>query len=378
MEKNYLLLRNNLQSGPFTKMELAEHSICSNDLIWIVGHSTGWRFVEEIEELQSLQKEHSLPGQESSTMETHQKLTHSSRIFVSLPEEKNSFADKKLHVEEPSFEERVEKVRLKIASIPETKPVAAVTTNYSRPLEEIKAEYSSWLQTQKRSDSVKVLQYLGFALLLVFVATLSFIGIKSLMAGSKTALQASKEVRQDVKHPIAASHAANPELEPEEEKNQYPVVAKTSEPLNQKTGLIKKQVLEKPLKGSQSTKKDIPVARNPAEGAQRAVPAGVPIATQIHLKADYIITEKTPGLGGLAVTLTNGSQQFLKLVAVDVIYYEDLDHELMRKTLYFTDVKPGEKLNRVAPAHKTAKGAYARLGLISSESGNLFYAKTGL
>jgi hypothetical protein len=77
----------------------------------------------------------------------------------------------------------------------------------------------------------------------------------------------------------------------------------------------------------------------------------------------------------LSVTFTNSSQQFLKLVAVDVIYYEDLDHELMRKTLYFMDVKPGERLKRTAPAHKTAKGAYARLGLISSESGNLFYAK---
>jgi DNA-binding NarL/FixJ family response regulator len=51
---SYLLLRNNKQSGPFSFEEIAGLGIMSNDLIWVEGKSSAWRFPEEIDELKKL------------------------------------------------------------------------------------------------------------------------------------------------------------------------------------------------------------------------------------------------------------------------------------------------------------------------------------
>ena len=51
MEKVYLLLRNNLQSGPYTIDELRQQKLRRNDLIWKEGESTAWCYPSELEEL---------------------------------------------------------------------------------------------------------------------------------------------------------------------------------------------------------------------------------------------------------------------------------------------------------------------------------------
>jgi len=51
MQKIYLLLRNNKQSGPFTREELLQQGLKKHDLIWVEGRSAGWRDPEEIAEL---------------------------------------------------------------------------------------------------------------------------------------------------------------------------------------------------------------------------------------------------------------------------------------------------------------------------------------
>jgi DNA-binding NarL/FixJ family response regulator len=49
----YLILRDNKQWGPFSLEELKSFGIQSTDLLWIEGRSTGWRFPDEIEEIQA-------------------------------------------------------------------------------------------------------------------------------------------------------------------------------------------------------------------------------------------------------------------------------------------------------------------------------------
>jgi hypothetical protein len=48
---NYLLLRNNKESGPFTLEEIKAMSLKSYDLLWVVGKSAAWRYPGEIIEL---------------------------------------------------------------------------------------------------------------------------------------------------------------------------------------------------------------------------------------------------------------------------------------------------------------------------------------
>lgn len=52
--KSYMLLRNNTESGPYTKPELEKMGLQPADLIWIEGESRSWKFPAEIDELKSL------------------------------------------------------------------------------------------------------------------------------------------------------------------------------------------------------------------------------------------------------------------------------------------------------------------------------------
>lgn len=49
MERVYLLLRNNQQSGPFTIGELLQQQLRSSDMIWIEGKSSAWIYLSELE-----------------------------------------------------------------------------------------------------------------------------------------------------------------------------------------------------------------------------------------------------------------------------------------------------------------------------------------
>jgi hypothetical protein len=49
MERVYLLLRNNHQTGPFTIGELLQQQLQPSDMIWIEGKSTAWTYLSELE-----------------------------------------------------------------------------------------------------------------------------------------------------------------------------------------------------------------------------------------------------------------------------------------------------------------------------------------
>lgn len=49
MDKVYLVLRNNQQTGPFTIGELLQQQLRPSDMIWIEGKSTAWTYLSELE-----------------------------------------------------------------------------------------------------------------------------------------------------------------------------------------------------------------------------------------------------------------------------------------------------------------------------------------
>ena len=51
---NYLLLRNNKESGPYSLDELLELGLKPYDLIWIQGKSAAWRYPSEVEEFKAI------------------------------------------------------------------------------------------------------------------------------------------------------------------------------------------------------------------------------------------------------------------------------------------------------------------------------------
>ena len=49
MEKVYLLLRNNVESGPYSLNELLTQQLRPTDMLWIQGRSTAWTYLSEME-----------------------------------------------------------------------------------------------------------------------------------------------------------------------------------------------------------------------------------------------------------------------------------------------------------------------------------------
>jgi hypothetical protein len=49
MDKVYLVLRNNQQTGPFTIGELLQQQLKPTDMIWVEGKSTAWTYLSELE-----------------------------------------------------------------------------------------------------------------------------------------------------------------------------------------------------------------------------------------------------------------------------------------------------------------------------------------
>jgi hypothetical protein len=65
MERAYLLLRNNQQSGPFTIDELLQQKLRPSDMIWVEGKSAAWTYLSELE-LIPFVKNQETPGQEQT------------------------------------------------------------------------------------------------------------------------------------------------------------------------------------------------------------------------------------------------------------------------------------------------------------------------
>lgn len=62
MDKVYLLLRNNQESGPFTIGELLQQQLRPSDMVWIEGKSTAWTYLSELELTPHIEKEISKPA----------------------------------------------------------------------------------------------------------------------------------------------------------------------------------------------------------------------------------------------------------------------------------------------------------------------------
>lgn len=84
--KCYLLLRDNVESGPYNLAEMETRKLVPTDLIWVEGYSGSWRFPAEIPELAPL-VQHELPQTAIKTPapQADGDSLNSKTVFVALP-----------------------------------------------------------------------------------------------------------------------------------------------------------------------------------------------------------------------------------------------------------------------------------------------------
>jgi hypothetical protein len=381
MQKIYLLLRNNRQTGPFSLDELKSHALCKDDLIWVEGRSAGWSFPYEIETLR-----HLFPIQEKQDVKAqtiHPPPASSSKVFVSLP-----LKDRRSQQEAPTpgIEDRAEAIRNRAF---ETQPT--IETKYNRPLEEIEDNYTSWVFENRKKKPKISKKYLLVATIILAGSfsgwkLANFVYSEKKPVSVHIPLPVTKEnvsinnqqhipgeepkkqqtpivhnptkelpatettvVNKKINNIIVSTTSNEPRVKEEVMEVQPPKeVAGTIEQDNRKQGL--KEKINNWLKGSKK--------ENENEMGERSY---VDISHKVDLRLIGEQDNWMMGIKGQKISLSNRSEQKLSAATVEILYYTEQNDLLDKKMVALENVSPGKSKTITIPDHKMADHVDVRL-----------------
>ncbi len=162
MQKVYLLLRNNQQTGPHSLNELMELGLQPFDLIWVEGKSYGWSYPSEIDTLKPFvpaitagQKTETAVKQPERAPASAQKPMPPSnkKIFVSLPVTSTFNPAASSSPAADPIEQKAEALRKRIQSYSPAQTEDPIKTNYARSIHEVEEDYTSWVFQKKRKKN---------------------------------------------------------------------------------------------------------------------------------------------------------------------------------------------------------------------------------
>lgn len=299
--KQYLLLRSNEATGPYSIQELKDLKLAPLDLVWKEGQSTRWAYPGELDELkEAITLQATKPG----TATTQKHLPDHPGIYVAMP------ANTPQREITPQYSTLTEDETLE--------------TKFEQPLKEIKELYVRQLQEKKFRFQANGSYFQGFSVVGVIAAVLiGAVMMKNIVDGSGKDYTLTGETSA-VAIPL---ESALPEAEalpaPAPEKAVNAVAVDTVE-----TTLPEKKTKPANLK------------------------------KQVQLKANAYQTGVFGGIEGLELTVHNKSGHLIDKVLVQVQYLKPNgevvrteDHEIFgvpakgKKTLAIPDNKRGVKVN---------------------------------
>lgn len=437
MQKIYLLLRNNKQSGPFNLDDLLQLKLKPFDLIWVEGKSGGWSYPTEIDALKDYVAEKSIapekterassmaqtfiapPPQpittfvETNTDVTTPKTPPAKHIYISLPagmkisqvastSQPEFTAMPEEETPEAKLERKAVELRNKIQAFTENKNKPKtdneLDTKYTRSLDDIKDEYSSWLyKQQKKKTVISKKPMLAVASLLFLLGAGYF--MFSLFFNGKTNnsyVLTAEEIVASV--PVVAQTNSNAEtnkvtqgtkIKPATKK----IKTKTpNQSIKKNTATNEIEVVDAyldSLRSIESKKKLKPVDEIVSEEASTdkngdrqstrrddvsTIKKTISKESETTPFAELIKLSESTGNGTPHLSLYNNSNKHINFVAIDVFYYKANQKLLQKKTLYFNNIAPKSSAKLFVPQQRNAGSVKYEMGLISTDGG-LYYAK---
>ena len=407
MQKVYLLLRSNQQTGPFSLEELLQFDLKPYDLIWIEGRSAGWYYPQEIPALQpflSFLKQSSTPASIQPSVAKPAPPAGPKKIFVSMPSNpvkeeptpKPSFFQPTYSAEPPAF-----------ASTQKEEP-DELKTNYARSLNDVETDYTNWVyQNKTKKGRVSAKGVLVACLLAggVFAAWAllqpadkntasndaaqkSFVPSQNelpadtveeaaLTTTNKAPFLVSKQKQEKStvstakKKPERATFVAQesqretfvvtePAVEdiaaPVVEESQPAAEAKNAEPVTAEAPKEKKKLRDKiaDLFRKKPEKEEAKPVEE-AGGERRSVrrEAGSNLAQMVTVRFE-IPNDWMMGIKGAKASLKNNSSETIVKAVVEVVYYNDDGDQLDKRTISFSNIKSKQTQTVSIPDHQTA------------------------
>ena len=198
MQKVYLLLRSNKQTGPYSLEELLQLNLKPFDLVWVEGRSAAWQYPSEIPSLKpyvpetpqtavpfqpiatsAMEETFSQAGNVNAQSQPEplpqvpapQKTGSPKRVFVSVPKTYNPVSQQSNYSEQspyapktpPAYESKEEVKTIaasysqSTSSYPQQKPAEEeIHTNYSRTLNNVEEDYTNWVYNKKTQRKASV------------------------------------------------------------------------------------------------------------------------------------------------------------------------------------------------------------------------------
>jgi hypothetical protein len=319
MQKVYLLLRDNKQTGPHSLEELLELGLKPYDLIWVEGRSCGWSYPSEINALKPYaaavpaapapaQSTESMPStpptyttSDTATSSSPKAIAPPKSIFVRLPgKEQQEAAPVKEAPTASDWDRRVEELRQRAQAYtpvpPEAEEPATLNTNYSRSLDEVEEQYTDWMYRQKTKKKVRLsgkqISTLAIGVILVgggYLAASSLVGGRQQeqaqvqLSAKPLSVQQPGEEKTVASETEAVSGPVVYEDEPQAKEPQHRATVPHKEPKKRSLVLPAKNTVAKgtppPRQQAESTRKvaHLPPVDNPATTEEKKPAADEPV-----------------------------------------------------------------------------------------------------
>jgi hypothetical protein len=162
----YLLLRDNKQTGPYTAQELAAKGLKPYDLVWLEGKSAAWRYPGELEELkafapvveeQPYDRFYKKPGEQAKETTQQQAVAETSTVQESQPVKKQvEQTSKHIYVTMPGGKAAVAQQNDKNVNAGNNTQKKAATTTYliSEEDDELNSALLKGHKNRKQEDDV--------------------------------------------------------------------------------------------------------------------------------------------------------------------------------------------------------------------------------
>ena len=432
----YRLLRNNKESGPYSKTQLAELGLKAYDLIWVEGKSAAWRYPGEIKDLEDFappveeqpydrfykkEKEGTEKKQQPPIKVVEKKPKPRIRITAdwrkldtektAIPAiEKPSMPPSSGSTEEPGWKKIYAdwKTR-KNPEIKEQPEIVEMETKFSQPLSEIKEKYVETILKPRQEERINssLRKAALYVILIPVILAAVWIGYK-FKSKSQTIVQ--QVPAQNANENPAVTHENTAEILPQNNTN---AVTENSDPAENKTTqktqqdldvssekIVKKDQVIEPVKqpsnhgnhilknetktpAATDSKKlisDVPAAKD--EGTpklKQEVPAiNNPVKNTAKNKMDDYVVVNNPdksyqnGVEDGRLVVKNKSDFKIDLAVVDVQYYDGNGKFQKGETVYVRNIPANNNVEVNIPDSKNSMSITYKVSLISAEQKTLY------
>ena len=411
MPRIYLVVQNQVRTGPFTLEELLQQPLQPDAMVWIIGQSEDWLSPLEIPGLQGYfiqQQDGAITATESVLEEIRAKRFTAPAATPGTEAQRAGVLDAHL-LEQPLpttvtassqsvFEEERPPYQPQVIAVPGAAQDASITAAG-------KAAAANQPPSGSEEDSITIARknwaVVGIALVLVvfitwnalfnddprikrnkeYAAAASALDARpsapeSTSAFSRTPsaedIPAAEPVWEE-KLPIVVPGYAAQQAQPASTdafldsvqqvlESQEQLMAEVDD-VYRKSFLYKKRYSNtKPMarqSANVSGKSSYPSAQNKRETTK------LPLSQQVDLQSRLVLDKHKQQVNSVELMVRNNSRQVLKTVSVDVYYYKKGEKLLNKETVYFSNLYPNQSLTKSIAGNQRATSARFQLGAIT-------------